>query len=282
MLHLPSQPGSPQLEIRRAPKKTAQVSTSSNSNLRPAKTRERTRRSDLEQHRGGDIPPLPRLLSDGLPQFRPRQLGDDWLADAHAEVRELLPVVGRLEPLLVDEVKQEASLVTPFESVGPPPAEPSLSFSSSSRMPASQGRPSTSASALASEPSGRPAQAREPVREPEPKPKPRMVREPPELRQPTRARRVGVVSIANAVGASGTHNVLLGLRDFFDRPALAGSSVIGIRNLAKVHEFEIDDRFTYFLNQARSSHQLGTLSGRCAERLAVTSCLPPACATMTI
>ena len=228
MLHLPSQPGSPQLEIRRPPKTTKEVKITPN--LRPGKTREKTRRSDLEQHRAGDVPPLPKLLADGLPQFHERCHGEVWLADASAEVREMLPSTGKLEPLLVDQTKAEASLVLPVPPVPPVPPLP---------PPAA---PATGASASAA------SQAQSSAAPPEPSaPEPSE----PELLEPTKARRVGVVSVANAVAASGTHNVLLGLRDFFDRPALAGSKLIGIRNLAKVHEFDIDDRFTYFLNQAR-------------------------------
>eukprot|EP00913_Durusdinium_trenchii_P036038 g33720.t1 len=32
-----------------------------------------------------------------------------------------------------------------------------------------------------------------------------------------KSRRIGVVSLSNAVAASGTHNAMLGLRDFMDR-----------------------------------------------------------------
>ena len=229
MLHLPSQPGSPQLEIRRPPKTTKEVKITPN--LRPGKTREKTRRSDLEQHRAGDVPPLPKLLADGLPQFHERCIGEVWLADASAEVREILPITGKLEPLLVDKTKAEASLVLPVPPVPPVPPLP----------------PAAQAAASEAQSSAPPA--------PEPEPSE------PEPSEPTKARRVGVVSVANAVAASGTHNVLLGLRDFFDRPALAGSKLIGIRNLAKVHEFDIDDRFNYFLNQARPQPAWGLEGG---------------------
>ena len=254
MLHLPSQPGSPQLEIRRPPKTTKEVKITPN--LRPGKTREKTRRSDLEQHRAGDVPPLPKLLADGLPQFHERCIGEVWLADASAEVREILPITGKLEPLLVDKTKAEASLVLPVPPVPPVPPLP----------------PAAQAAASEAQSSAPPA--------PEPEPSE------PEPSEPTKARRVGVVSVANAVAASGTHNVLLGLRDFFDRPALAGSKLIGIRNLAKVHEFDIDDRFNYFLNQARPQPAWGlegggSGAGGSRDRPAATFCRPSTSAGTT-
>ena len=240
MLQLTSQPGSPEVEIRKPPRRHV-PSVRFNPILQPGKTREKTRRSDLEEHRVGDTPPLPKLLADGLPQFRPRQLGDDWLPEAQASVRELLPRTGQLEPLLVDEVSQEATLVLPLPPPPPPP------------LPTVQVLPSQASRGL-SQSSSRmvPASAKEPPKPEPPKPEPAEPPEPapPEFRELTKARRVGVVSVANAVAASGTHNVLLGLRDFLARPAMAGSVLIGIRNLAKLHEFEINDDFTHFINQA--------------------------------
>ncbi|CAK9014451.1 unnamed protein product [Durusdinium trenchii] len=67
-----------------------------------------------------------------------------------------------------------------------------------------------------------------------------------------KSRRIGVVSLSNAVAASGTHNAMLGLRDFMDRKEMAGSTLLGIRNLSKGHEFEIERAFNMFVNQAGS------------------------------
>ena len=169
------------------------------------------------------------------------------MADAHPEVREFFPTMGKLEPLLVDEVKAEASLVMPL----PPPPPPAPLPDAAQSSQAASFEPIVQRAPEAPERPAHAASAQVPPVPPSPSVAPTA---PPVLDldrlEPTKARRVGVVSVANAVAASGTHNALLGLRDFFARPALAGSKLIGIRNLAKVHEFDIDDRFTYFLNQA--------------------------------
>ncbi|CAK0802524.1 unnamed protein product [Prorocentrum cordatum] len=62
--------------------------------------------------------------------------------------------------------------------------------------------------------------------------------------------RVAVASVSNAVAASGTHNVILGLRAFLDKGGLAGSELWGIRSLAKGNEFEIvSSDCQHYLNQ---------------------------------
>lgn len=44
-----------------------------------------------------------------------------------------------------------------------------------------------------------------------------------------RKRRIGIVSLSNAVAASGTHNAMLGLRDYLDRKAGWVDNVMGYR-----------------------------------------------------
>lgn len=68
-----------------------------------------------------------------------------------------------------------------------------------------------------------------------------------------RGKRVGVVSLSNAVAASGTHNAMLGLRAFMDRKEMVGSRLLGIRSF-KGSEFDIDKPQAYniFINQAGS------------------------------
>lgn len=64
---------------------------------------------------------------------------------------------------------------------------------------------------------------------------------------------IGVVSVSNSVAAAGTHNVILGLRRFLDRPELLGSQLWGIRSLSNGHEFKIDSAtHGHFLNQGGS------------------------------
>jgi len=70
----------------------------------------------------------------------------------------------------------------------------------------------------------------------------------PEL--PDEPHRIGIASVASTVAAPGTHNVILGLRTFFDK---SDAKVWGIRNLAKGNQFEIvSGDVQYFLNQAGS------------------------------
>lgn len=76
---------------------------------------------------------------------------------------------------------------------------------------------------------------------------------PPTSPSARRGKRVGVVSLSNAVAASGTHNAMLGLRAFMDRKEMSGSSLVGIRSF-KGNEFDIDSPQAYniFINQAGS------------------------------
>lgn len=80
--------------------------------------------------------------------------------------------------------------------------------------------------------------------------------------------RVGIVSVSNAIAASGTHNVILGLSAFLSQCGSRDVQLWGLHNLGKGDEFGIDaTQFRYYLNQAGSDLLPTVLLNRVNERL---------------